>query len=74
MSKQVAAEIHEKAAPFITWLQEAEEETEDEDDDENLEVWQNMSLWLSYLETGIIVDTQTVAGKAHFEVPNSISR
>ncbi|XP_046372940.1 eukaryotic translation initiation factor 5-like [Haliotis rufescens] len=38
VSKQVAAEIHEKAAPFITWLQEAEEETEDEDDDENLEV------------------------------------
>ncbi|XP_046558047.1 eukaryotic translation initiation factor 5-like [Haliotis rubra] len=38
VSKQVAAEIHEKAAPFITWLQEAEEETEDDDDDENLEV------------------------------------
>lgn len=34
VSKEVAAQIHEKATPFIKWLQEAEEETEDSEDDE----------------------------------------
>ena len=34
VSKEVAAQIHEKAAPFIKWLQEAEEETEDSENDE----------------------------------------
>lgn len=34
VSKEVAAQIHEKAAPFIKWLQEAEEETEDSEDDD----------------------------------------
>lgn len=33
VTKEVAAQIHEKAAPFIKWLQEAEEETEDSEDD-----------------------------------------
>lgn len=34
VSKEVAAQIHDKASPFIKWLQEAEEETEDSEDDE----------------------------------------
>lgn len=36
VSKEIAQEIHEKAKPFIKWLQEAEEEesSSDEDDDE----------------------------------------
>lgn len=36
VSKDISHEIHEKAAPFITWLKEAEEEESDsEDDDED---------------------------------------
>lgn len=34
VSKEVAAQIHEKATPFIKWLQEAEEETEDSENDD----------------------------------------
>lgn len=34
VSKEVAAQIHDKAAPFINWLQEAEEESEDSEDDD----------------------------------------
>ncbi|WAR20256.1 IF5-like protein [Mya arenaria] len=34
VSKAVAQEIHDKATPFIKWLQEAEEEESDDDDDE----------------------------------------
>lgn len=35
VSKEVAAQIHEKAKPFIQWLQEAEEEESDEDEDDS---------------------------------------
>ncbi|GIY41426.1 eukaryotic translation initiation factor 5 [Caerostris extrusa] len=40
VSKEVAQEIHDKATPFIKWLQEAEEEesSDDEDDEEEVEV------------------------------------
>lgn len=39
VGKEVAEEIHAKAAPFLKWLKEAEEEESDEDDDEeNIEV------------------------------------
>lgn len=34
VSKAVAQDIHDKAAPFIKWLEEAEEEESSEDDDE----------------------------------------
>lgn len=34
VSKEVAAQIHEKAAPFVKWLQEAEEESEEDSEDE----------------------------------------
>lgn len=32
--KEMSKKIHEKVAPFITWLREADEEDDDEDDDE----------------------------------------
>ena len=32
VSKELAQKIHDKAAPFIKWLQEAEEETSESDD------------------------------------------
>lgn len=38
VSKDIATDIHEKAAPFIQWLKEAEEEdSSSEDDDDNEE-------------------------------------
>ncbi|KAM4625050.1 eukaryotic translation initiation factor 5 [Polymixia lowei] len=43
VSKELAKEIHAKAAPFVKWLKEAEEESEgseeeEDEDDENVEV------------------------------------
>ncbi|XP_014225741.1 eukaryotic translation initiation factor 5 [Trichogramma pretiosum] len=39
VSKDLSQEIHDKAAPFITWLKEAEEEESDsEEDDDDLEI------------------------------------
>jgi len=38
VSKELATEIHEKAKPFLQWLQEAEEEESDEDDEDDSEV------------------------------------
>ena len=43
ISKELAKEIHAKAAPFLKWLKEAEEESEgseedNEEEDENVEV------------------------------------
>merc|ERR1719374_80192 len=37
VSKDMAQKIHEKAAPFITWLKEAEEES-DESSEEDIEL------------------------------------
>lgn len=34
VSKDTAAKIHEKAAPFVKWLKEAEEESESDDEEE----------------------------------------
>jgi len=34
VSKETAQKIHDKAAPFIKWLKEAEEETDSEDSDD----------------------------------------
>lgn len=34
VSKSVAQEIHNKAEPFLKWLEEAEEEESSEEDDE----------------------------------------
>ena len=41
VSKAVAQEIHDKAAPFIKWLEEAEEE-EESSEDEGVEVGQQI--------------------------------
>lgn len=43
VSKELAKEIHAKAAPFVKWLKEAEEESEgsgadEEEDEDNVEV------------------------------------
>lgn len=39
VAKDLSQEIHDKAAPFLTWLQEAEEEdSEPEEEDDDLEV------------------------------------
>lgn len=39
VSKDLSQEIHDKAAPFMTWLKEAEEEdSESEEEDDDLEV------------------------------------
>lgn len=35
VSKEIATQIHEKATPFIKWLQEAEEEESSEDEDDS---------------------------------------
>ena len=47
VSKELAKEIHAKAAPFIKWLKEAEEESEgseeEEAEDENVEVLVRLS-------------------------------
>ena len=37
VSKELAQKIHDKAAPFIKWLQEAEEETSEDDSDVDIE-------------------------------------
>lgn len=36
VSKELSKEIHEKAAPFIKWLREAEEESSEEDEDDEV--------------------------------------
>eukprot|EP00088_Acartia_fossae_P050209 TRINITY_DN5609_c0_g1_i14.p1 TRINITY_DN5609_c0_g1~~TRINITY_DN5609_c0_g1_i14.p1 ORF type:complete len:445 (-),score=210.56 TRINITY_DN5609_c0_g1_i14:1480-2814(-) len=38
VSKDMAQKIHEKAAPFITWLKEAEEESEESSDEDGIEL------------------------------------
>ena len=39
VSKEVCSQIHEKVAPFIKWLKEAEEEdSSDEEEEEEVEV------------------------------------
>jgi translation initiation factor 5 len=35
VSKEVSTEIHAKAAPFIKWLKEAEEESSEEEESED---------------------------------------
>jgi len=41
VSKEVATQIHEKAAPFVKWLQDAEEEDDSEEDDDDVEIEYN---------------------------------
>ena len=44
VSKELSAEIHSKAEPFIRWLKEAEEEESSEDEDD-VEVKKNNTWW-----------------------------
>lgn len=41
VSKDISEKIHEKAKPFVQWLQEAEEEESSSDDDSDLEIEYN---------------------------------
>ncbi|GAB0092954.1 Eukaryotic translation initiation factor 5 [Sergentomyia squamirostris] len=41
VSKEVSTQIHEKAQPFIKWLQEAEEEESSDEDDSDVEIEYN---------------------------------
>lgn len=38
VSKEIATQIHDKAAPFIKWLKEAEEESENSEEDDDVEI------------------------------------
>jgi translation initiation factor 5 len=38
VAKDMAQQIHDKAMPFIKWLQEAEEESDEESDDDDVEI------------------------------------
>lgn len=38
VSKEISTQIHDKAKPFVQWLQEAEEEDSSDDDGEDSEV------------------------------------
>lgn len=38
VDKKISTEIHEKAAPFINWLKEAEEDDSEEDEEDHVEV------------------------------------
>lgn len=44
VSKELAKEIHAKAAPFVKWLKEAEEESEGSDDEEEEEEDENVEV------------------------------
>ena len=46
VSKEVSKEIHEKAAPFIKWLREADEEESSSEDDEDVEVRIIATIWI----------------------------
>lgn len=53
--KELAKEIHAKAAPFVKWLKEAEEESEgseeeEQEDDENVEVTYSSNVCVVYSE------------------------
>ena len=50
VSKSVCQEIHDKASPFIKWLEEAEEEESDEEDEE-VEV-RTLAYYLILAKTG----------------------
>lgn len=60
VSKELAKEIHAKAAPFVKWLKEAEEESEgseeeEEEEDENVEVTDG-PLFIKPHETILVTD------------------
>ena len=38
VSRELSEELHSRAAPFITWLKEAEEESDSESEEDDVEV------------------------------------
>ncbi len=54
VNKDVAQKIHEKAAPFITWLKEAEEESEDSSE-EDIELEFDERAKISKLKVGGLI-------------------
>lgn len=54
MSKEVCSQIHEKVAPFIKWLKEAEEEDSSDEEEEEEEV-------------EVVYDTKAQQLKAHVD-------
>uniref|UniRef100_T1D408 Eukaryotic translation initiation factor 5 n=1 Tax=Psorophora albipes TaxID=869069 RepID=T1D408_9DIPT len=54
VSKEIATQIHEKATPFIKWLQEAEEEeSSEEEDDSDVEIEYDDRAKTDSLQTGV---------------------
>ena len=53
VSKEVCSQIHEKVAPFIKWLKEAEEEESSEEEEEE--------------EVEVVYDTKAQQLKAHVD-------
>lgn len=53
VSKDVCSQIHEKVAPFIKWLKEAEEEESSEEEEEE--------------EVEVVYDTKAQQLKAHVD-------
>lgn len=68
MSKDIATQIHEKAKPFVQWLQEAEEE-EDSSDESDFEVEYNDRAKVEPLKKEIVQKTTTVP-KQHDDEEN----
>jgi len=60
VSKELSADILAKAAPFITWLKEAEEETEDSDDSDVEIEYDDRTRSTSLKEQHVKVVTSTV--------------
>lgn len=63
VSKELAKEIHAKAAPFVKWLKEAEEESEGSDDEEEEEEDENVEVSdkpLSSLAVSLSSDPQAL--------------
>lgn len=59
VSKEIATQIHEKAKPFVQWLQEAEEE-EDSSEESDFEVEYNDRAKVEPLKKEIVRKTNAV--------------
>ena len=54
VSKEVAQQIHDKAKPFIKWLQEAEEESEEDEDSDGVEIEYDDRAEIDSLKSNIV--------------------
>ena len=63
VSKELAQKIHDKAAPFIKWLQEAEEETSESDGKYLTQYQDNISKYLLTGELEIEYDDRAKISK-----------